>query len=359
MVQDGDVDEFKHAYRRHTLRCLLFGIVCIILAVLLIGLSVYYGGSDIPLDRIFDALRDHVLGVEPETQSARLEDFIIWNKRLPRAVFAIIAGAGLAVSGAIMQSVMMNPLAEPYTTGISSGACFGVAVAMGLGFTVTSSSYDFGIVLNALIFSIVPSIILLLLNQKLGSSPATLILAGVAISYIFNGFTTFVMMTLTDEDVAEIYRWQVGSLSDLDWDDVPLMAVTNIVGAVIAFFISRKLNILALGDNSAKSLGLNPDLLRTTCLLIISFMVATIIAYCGIIGFVGLVSAHIVRMFIGSDNKFVLPAAAGFGGLFLLASDIIARYLSPTDSIPVGVILAFIGSPIFLGLIISKKKTLW
>lgn len=354
-----DVESFKSSYHRHAIRCLSFGAICLISAILLIGLSIYFGGSDIPLDRIYSILIDHITGVEPADRDSRLDDFIVWEKRLPRAVFAIIAGAGLAVSGAIMQSIMKNPLAEPYTTGISSGACFGVAIAMGLGFSVASGPYDISLALNAVIFSIIPSIILLILNQRIGSSPATLILAGTAISYIFSGFTTFIMMSLDDEGLAEVYRWQVGSLSDLGWGDLPLMAVSNIIGAVIALLISRKLNILSLGDESAKSLGLNPDNLRTVCLLIISFMVATIVSYCGIIGFVGLISAHIVRTIIGSDNRFVIPAAAGFGGLFLLASDIIARWLSPIDAIPVGVVLAFIGSPIFLTLIIRRNRSLW
>ena len=288
------------------------------------------------------------------------DDYVVWNLRLPRTVFAVIAGAGLAVGGAVMQSVMKNPLADPYTTGISSGACFGMALAIVLGITVTGSGLsDMGGIINSFIFAIIPMAIIILVAQRAGSSPATLILVGVAITYIFNAFTTLLMMITDSETLATVYRWQIGSLSDLTWDSIPVMAVINITGIFVLMMLSRKLNVLSLGDDNAKSLGLDVDMMRIVCLLAISLMIASVVCYCGIIGFVGLIIPHIVRRVIESDNLFVIPASAAFGAVFLLGADAIARFLSPLDAIPVGVVMAFIGSPLFLYIIIRSKKEVW
>ena len=168
-------------------------------------------------------------------------------------------------------------------------------------------------------------------------------------------------MMMTDaETLASVYRWQVGSLgNNLSWNELPLMVTVNVVGSAILILLSSKLNVLTLGDDSAKSLGMNADMMRVVCLFIISFMIASIVCYCGIIGFIGLVVPHIIRILIDSDNKFVLPASMALGSVFLLSADIIARMLSSLDAIPVGVVLSFIGSPIFLYLIIRQKKEVW
>ena len=349
-------------YRRYTNRKIIFVAACLLLAFILVGLSVYVGARDIEFIDVYRYLANHISGVTYEPGSVEFyNDFIIWNVRLPRVVFAAIAGAGLAVGGAIMQNVMNNPLADPYTTGISSGACFGIAVAIILGITVSSVTQtdNMGVILNAFIFALIPMALIVAIAPKTNSSPATLILAGVAISYIFNALTTVLMMSTNAETLAEVYRWQVGSLDRITWNSLPLMTAINMAGVIVAFVMARKLNVLALGDESAKSLGLNANNLRIVCLMIISFMVASVVCYAGIISFIGLISAHIVRTVIGSDNKFVIPAAAAFGGLFMMAADVAARYLSPSDAIPVGVMLSFVGAPIFLILIVQQKRSIW
>ncbi len=361
-VAGGDSrDGMKAEYRHYTGRKVLFIAVCLFLAVLALGLSIYVGGSDLSLGRIYQLLWDHLCGATYERGTADfLDDYIVWNQRLPRAVFALIAGAGLAVGGAVMQSVMKNPLADPYTTGISSGAVCGMAIAVILGLTVTGSGLgDLGGILNAFLFALIPMIFILIVAPRVGSSPATLILAGVALSYVFSGLTTLLMMSTDSETLAAVYQWQVGSLTAVNWGSVPIMALCNLVGIAAAVFLAEKLNILALGDKSATSLGLNADNMRTVCLLIISLMAASVVSYVGVIGFVGLISPHIVRMLIDADNRFVVPASAVFGAVFFLGADILARWLSPIDAIPVGVVLAFIGGPIFLYLIIRQKREVW
>ena len=354
-------ESLKEEYRAYTGRKIIFIAVCMISAVLLVGISIYFGGSDLSLAHIYELLWNHIIGVTYEMGSDNFhDDFVVWELRLPRAIFAIIAGAGLSVCGVVMQSVMKNPLADPYTTGISSGACFGMAIAMILGISVAGNVFsDMGGIMNAFLFAIIPMLFIILLSKRIGSMPATLILAGVAISYIFNSLTTLLMMISDSSTMATVYRWQVGSLTDILWESVPLPFLINFVGIAILLMLSRKLNVLALGDDSAKSLGLDTDMMRTSCLLIIAFMVASIVCYCGIIGFIGLIIPHIVRSVIDSDNAFVIPASAALGGIVLLAADVIARYLSPLDDIPAGVIMSFIGAPIFLFIIIKKKKEVW
>ncbi|MFT0898567.1 FecCD family ABC transporter permease [Candidatus Methanoprimaticola sp. MG2] len=349
-------------YRHYTKRKVLFVVVCVSLAFLSLGLSIYVGARDVGFLDVYGFIFNRIIGVEyaPGSYEA-ISDFIVCDVRLPRAVFALVAGAGLAVGGAIMQNVMNNPLADPYTTGISSGACFGVAVSVILGVTISVSSQadNMGVMLNAFIFALIPVAFILAVGSRSNASPATLILTGVAISYIFNALTTVLMMMTNEETLAVVYRWQVGSLSEISWSSVPLMAIVNIAGIFIAIYLSRKLNVLALGDESAKALGLNVEALRLVCMLVISFMVASVICYAGIISFVGLVSAHIVRILIDSDNKFVIPASAAVGALFMITADTFARFLSPQDAIPVGVMLSFIGAPIFLYLIIRQKRAVW
>ncbi|MDR0508751.1 MAG: iron ABC transporter permease [Candidatus Methanoplasma sp.] len=360
-----DVDEasnnnLKVGYKKYTRRKIIFIFLCVVAAISSIGLSVSIGGRNIEFVQVYVTIFDHIFGKSfvPGT-SEWMDDFIIWNVRIPRAVFAAVAGAGLAVAGAVMQSVMKNPLADPYTTGISSGACFGVAVAMVLGLTAFGGAGQYGVVLNAFIFAMVPMALIVVLAPLSNKSPATLILAGVALSYLFNALNTLLLITTDAEKLATVYRWQIGSFTDITWDSVPLMFIITVAGLTVIFLLSRQLNLMALGDQHAKSMGLDANSLRVVCLIIMSLMVASVIAYAGIIGFVGLVSPHIVRMIIDADNKFVIPASAAFGAAFLMIADLISRMLSDVGAVPVGVVISFIGAPIFLYLIITQRRSMW
>ncbi len=354
-------DSFKNEYAHYIRRKVVFIAACLIASFFALGLSVYVGATDIDFIKVYEIIWNHLTGhsYQPGTPEF-IDDYIVCNVRLPRAVFALIAGAGLAVGGAVMQSVTKNPLADPYTTGISSGACLGMSIAIILGLSVSGiQSGDLGVVVNSFLFSAIPMIFIMAMSSRGSNSPATLILAGVAISYMLNAFTTIILTSTDSETLANAYRWQIGSLESISWNSIPIMATINIVGIIATIMLSKKLNILALGDNDAKSLGLDVEGLRTACLMIISFMVASVISYAGIIGFIGLISAHIVRMIIDSDNKFVIPASAVFGAVFLIGADIIARILSSSDSIPVGVVLSFVGAPIFLYLVVKQRNMLW
>ncbi len=363
MIVAENSEQMKEEYSRYTSRRLLFiGIFAVILIFLFL-LSIAVGTRSLSIGEVYSYLIDHLSG---RTYDRVLEyemwydDNIVWNYRLPRVIFAILAGASLAVAGAAMQSVMKNPLADPYTTGISSGALLGVAVSMVLGFAVGEGGIDgTGTILNSILFALIPVGMIYVMAPYLNRSPSTLILAGTAVSYLFNSLTDILLVTTNESTLSDVYRWQVGSFSDLSWDAVPLVFVSTIIGIAVLMFLSGKLNVMSLEDSDARALGLDSEKLRLVCLMVLSFMVAAVISYAGIIGFVGLVVPHMVRLMIGSDNRFVIPASIVVGAAFLLACDIISRAIDVSATIPVGVVTSLIGSPIFLYLVIRNKREVW
>lgn len=349
-------EDIKEEYQRHVLRKVVFIAACLAAIVLVVGLSCNVG-QDLSLMETYQLIYDHLTGTSyPVRSPIWWQDYFIWNSVMPRMVVAIVAGASLALGGTIMQSMMGNPLAEPYTTGIASGACFGAVAAIVAGMSFSTIAGQYGIVTNAFLFSLIPAFLIILISRYVDASPVTLILVGTAVSYFFNAMVTLLMVTTDADTLHAAYVWQVGSLVGLTWADVPLMLIVTALGSVFALYTARNLNLMTLGDSSARSMGLNVGQYRVICMLILSVMVASVISFTGIIGFVGLVSPHIVRIAIGSDNRFVAPASMAVGALVLLIADLLARTVSVTSEIPVGVVMAFIGSPIFLLLILFKKK---
>lgn len=355
-----DAEGQSQEYTKYTRGKVAFILISIVCVICLFFISLCVGTLELTPQEVYHYLIDHLSGVSYEIGPTDVYcDNIVWNYRVPRTLFAIISGASLALGGCVMQSVMKNPLADPYTTGVSSGALFGVAVALVLGLSVTGGVNDIAILLNSLIFAMIPVIMMVVMAPYFRKSPSTLILAGIALSYLFNSLTSLILITTDSASLSMVYHWQIGSFGDLSWNAIPLTFLVTVIGMCILLPMSSKLNLMAIDDKSAKSLGLNIENLRVLCLVIISLMVAVIISYVGIIGFVGLVVPHAVRLIIGADNKYLIPASMAFGALFLLGCDIIARYLNLGASIPVGVVTSFLGAPIFLYLIVRQKKGVW
>ena len=270
-------------------------------------------------------------------------DFFIWNSILPRIVVAIVAGASLAIAGAMMQSIVANPLADPYTTGISSGASFGAVAAIIAGMTFTSVAGEYGIVTNAFLGALIPAFGVIIISRFVRSSPVTMILIGIAFSYIFNALTTLMMITADEDDLQSAFLWQIGSMNGMIWSDVPIMLIVCFIGSTFILLSSNKLNLMMMGEDNAKCLGLNVSQFRTVCLFLLALMTASVISFTGIIGFVGLIVPHIIRMIIGSNNRFVLLGSSVLGPLILLTADLASRLLSVEGEIPVGVIMSFVG----------------
>ncbi|MCQ2070771.1 MAG: iron ABC transporter permease [archaeon] len=340
-------------YRKYTLRKWTFIVVCLIVTFMIVGGSVVVGAYNIGFFESYAIIWEHITGNIVNAT----KDYIVVELRLPRIIMGIIAGAGLAVAGAVMQSILLNPLADPYTTGVSSGASFGATLAITLGMTVANGHY--AIVANAFIFSLIPTAMIVLVSRLKHTSPTVMIMAGIAVMYIFNAFTTVLMLWTDPNSLDEVYQWQVGSLSNATWEVLPLMGIVVLFGIISVQILSGKLNVLATGDDSARALGINAARMRTIALVIVAIMSAVVVSFTGLIGFVGLVAPHIVRIFIGPDNRFLIPASAAFGAALLIAADVIGRIVISPSILPVGVITAFMGGPLFLWLVVKKDTQIW
>ncbi len=335
---------------------IVFIAACCIAVFAVGGLALSLGERSIPFMRVYGLVWDHLCGATYEYDSPGWwDDFIVWEIRMPRIVMGIVAGASLSLGGVIMQSMMKNPLADPYTTGISSGACFGAVAAVVVGTTFSAVAEDYAIVANAFIGSLVPAFLVIAISSRVRASPVTMILAGTAISYMFNALTTIIMVAADESKLAAAYSWQVGSLGDAVWDQIPFMATVSLAGMVVMMFMASRLNLLLLGDEGAHSLGLDVQGFRKLCLVILAFMTASIVSFTGIIGFVGLIVPHAARFFIGSDNRYLIPASMALGALVMISADLVARLISK-GSIPVGIVMSFAGGFVFLLLVMNMKS---
>jgi len=343
-------------YHRYTLRKILFIIICIVGMVFIMGYAATIGSSNITIWQVYEDIYYHFF--DP-SKLDEMTDWVVFDIRLPRIMAGMIAGMSLGVAGAAMQSMMKNPLADPYTTGISSGASFGATLALGLGLSFAGIGGSMGLILFAFVFSLIPAAVIILVSSLRTTSAATMILAGIAVMYLFNACTTLIKIGLSDASLSAVFNWSVGDLSQVTWNSCAIMLVFAAVGSLILMAMSKKLNILITGDKNAKALGLDAHKLRILLLILISLMAASVVCFTGIIGFIGLVSPHIVRIFLGSDNRYLIPAAAVFGAVLLMVSDLISRVILVPTFLPVGVITSFIGGPIFLYLLIRQRKGVW
>lgn len=342
------------AYLRHKRTFLL---VCALLSLLLLLAALCLGPARIPVADVFrtllgtsDSLRNHA---------------IVWNMRLPHALAAILAGAGLAAAGAAMQSILRNPLGSPFTLGISQAGAFGAAlVVMALGatgasgpaLTMLKTSQSLAITISAFFFCLTASLVIVALARLRGATPEVMVLAGVALGALFSAGTMFLQYFADDVQLAAIVFWAFGDVGRAGWNEVTIMAA--VVGTGILYFIWHRwqYNAIDAGDETARGLGVNVERLRIVGMLVCSAITAVIVAFLGIIGFVGLISPHIVRRFIGDDHRFLMPASCLVGAALLLAADIVARLVMAPHMIPVSVLTAFIGAPAFIYLLIRRQR---
>lgn len=277
---------------------------------------------------------------------------IIIDVRLPRILIALIAGSGLAVSGAIFQSVLRNPLAEPYTLGVAGGACLGVALAnLLLGYKI---NYLFPLAgwLGA-IFSI---FIVYFLSQRKGFSTVSLILSGIIINFLFSSMVLLLFAFLKPEEVHAIMLWLMGDLSGADFIFVKIGYIIILPCILITIFLARNLDIISLGDEKAYSLGLNVLRSKKYFYFLASTITGTCIAVSGVIGFVGLLMPHLMRRFFGASNTKVIFTSTISGSVFLLLSDTLARTVISPLELPVGVITGLVGGIFFLSILILGKE---
>jgi iron complex transport system permease protein len=334
---------------------MLFLLALILGIVVLAGVAATLGSANISVVDVYSAILARFF---PGTfQTTWFSDTIVWGLRLHRILLAIVGGIGLAIAGAVMQGILKNPLASPFTLGISSAASFGAALAiiMGAGFV----GGEYLIIANAFVFTILASMTVYGLAKYKGISPETMILAGIAMSYFFSAMTSFIQYVGKAEQVQEVVFWMMGSLGRSSWDKVWI--VTAVIALCFPYLLLRSwdINAMGAGDETAKSLGVNVERTRVVCMMLASLITASVICFTGTIGFIGLVSPHITRMVIGGDHRFLLPASALVGGLLLLSADTVARTVLAPVILPVGIMTSFLGVPFFVYLFLRRKKEFW
>jgi iron complex transport system permease protein len=344
-------------YTRYIKRKSVFILGSISFLVFLLLLSVSLGAVNIPLS-------DVVLSLLGKTISKRV-DIIIWNIRLPQAFTAAVAGAGLAIAGAAMQAILRNPLGSPFTLGISHAAGFGAAFSvMVLGSGVMSStgigavsiSNIYVTMIMAFFFSLVAAGIIAAVSKIRGASPETMVLTGIALASLFTAGTMLLQFFADDVQLAAMVFWTFGDVARANWTELGVMAVIVVASAVYLIAHSWNYNAIEAGDETAKGLGVRVDRVRLIGMLVSSLMTAVIVAFLGIIGFVGLVCPHMVRRLIGGDHRFLMPATLFTGSIVLLGSDTVARLILAPHLLPVSVLTALIGAPVFIYLILRGYR---
>ncbi len=280
--------------------------------------------------------------------------YVVWDVRLPRILTAAIVGCGLSISGVIFQGILLNPLADPYTLGVSAGAAFGAAIALLveiplLGFYAVPLFAFAGALLTLLFVLSISSF-----EGRIASN--NLILAGIIVATVLSAGISFIKY-VADEQVSVIIFWLLGSFNSRTWLDVALTFGMVVAGGGFCLYFARDLNVMALGDRVAVSLGVQANRTRTALLVAASLIASVCVAVSGIIGFVGLVIPHLMRFIMGPDNRVLIPTSALLGGILLLSADTVTRAVLPHE-IPIGVLTALIGGPVFCYIFRKNRRRL-
>ncbi|MFQ6229648.1 FecCD family ABC transporter permease [Nocardia sp. NPDC002869] len=323
------------------------GVVALTLSVLV---AVTLGPAEISSVNVRDILADHLGLADIPVRPAK--NAIVWEERLPRALAAAACGAGLGICGAIMQSLLRNPLADPFVLGISSGASTGAVIVGVLGVGGTALGLSGGAFIGALVaFGLV-----LLLARLAGGSNDRVILAGVASTQLFSALTSFVIFAFADSDETRgVMFWLLGSLEGVRWDDVRLCAVVVLLGTAVCLYFAHALDAFAFGDDVAASLGISVGKIRLMLLVVTAVLTATLVSVAGAIGFVGLVLPHAARFLLGPRHSRLIPATALLGAVFMVWVDAVSRVAFAPTPLPVGVGTALVGVPAFI-VILSRRR---
>lgn len=281
---------------------------------------------------------------------------IFWRIRVPRVITAFCAGAALALSGMAFQAMFRNPLATPFTLGVSSGAAFGAALYVTLGIALSLGPVS-GQSLSAFVWALIAIIIVYgLTRMRKGFSTATMLIAGVAVNFFFSSFILFIQYLSDFTRSFRVIRWLMGGFEIVGFRPVFTFLPFVVIGCIVVFTLGYELNVMMLGDEIALSRGVNVRRVKRTLFFAVSLMVGGIVSVCGPIGFVGMMAPHICRLMIGYDHRYLAPATCAFGGAFLVLCDTLARKLIAPAEIPVGVITALLGGPFFLWLLMRRPR---
>ena len=335
-------------YQRQILRrffylMILGGVLC---SVLILDFTL--GPSGLSLTELWNTL------ISPETADAGTR-VIVWDIRLPYSLMAVVVGMSLGLAGAEMQTILNNPLASPFTLGVSSAAAFGAALAIVLGIGIPGVPAQWFISVNAFIFALLATLLLDFISRWMRVSTSGIILFGIALAFTFNAAVSIMQFIANEDTLQGLVFWTMGSLNRASWDKLYILLVVLVIIFPLSLMNAWKLTALRLGEDRAMSFGINVRRLRLTTLLRISIISALAVAFVGPIGFIGLVAPHIARMTVGEDHRFYLPASALIGALVLSIASLVSKNLLSGVIIPVGIVTSLVGIPFFVSIILRYR----
>lgn len=293
------------------------------------------------------------------TESRAIDRQIVFDIRLPMTVTAVLVGGALAAAGSQMQTILGNPLAEPYTLGVSAAAGFGAALATVTGFTVAGVGAALGMAGTAWVFAMLACGIILAFSRLRDPSPESMILLGIAIVFFFDALLALMQYLASETQLEQVVFWTMGSLTRSTWTQIALLAVIMTVGLLFFYRNAWTLTAFRMGDDRARALGVKVDRVRALTLVAVSFMAATAVSMAGTIGFIGLVGPHVARMLVGEDQRYFLTASTLVGSLLLVAASAVSKVIQPGVILPVGIITAIVGVPVFVLIIAGQRRKTW
>lgn len=344
-------DSAMHRYRRLTWwrSVALVGVVAMIAVSLLFDL--HTGPSGLPFRTVLQTIFEH-------RQTDRATQVIVWQIRLPYAVMALLVGASLGLSGAEMQTILNNPLASPYTLGVSAAAAFGASLAIVLDVAIPGVAQTWIVSTNAFVFALFSALLLDGVARWRGMNTAGVVLMGIALVFAFHALVALMQFIASADALQGLVFWTLGSLARADWTKIAVLAVALAIALPISMKNAWTLTALRLGEDRAASFGVDVRRLRLGTLLRVSVLSALAVSFVGTIGFVGLIAPHIARTLFGEDHRFYLPGSALLGALMLSLASIASKVIIPGVLIPVGIVTALVGIPLFLGIVVRSQGEL-
>lgn len=347
--------QIESLYHGGSIRKLLLLVLLLVLLIITAGAAVMRGSANVPLHDLWAM----ITGASVDEMNV----YIVREVRLPRILMSVVTGISLAAAGVIMQALLRNPLADPFTLGVSSGASFGAALAIVAGTSAFGinlvNSGQWLIASNAFLFGCLAVGIVYGIARIKNSSTTVLLLAGVAIGQLFSAGVSALKYFSNNEALKDLIIWLMGGFWGADWQVLNILLPLFAISLTVLMKYAWDMNALISGEEVAVTLGVKVKHMRWVCLVAVTLMASTTIAFTGIIGFIGLVAPHISRMMIGTDYRYLLPCSCLIGALLLLLSDTVARLLLSPIEIPVGIVTSIFGAPFFIYLLVKKRREYW
>lgn len=329
-------------------------LAAVILLIISVFVSCFVGVANVTVGRVIATLLPdgRFMGSEALNQT---ELTVLMQLRLPRITMALVSGIGLGISGLVMQAITGNKMASPFTTGLSNAAAFGASLAIIFGFMPFDSN-QVGTVLMAFVLAFICAAMVYGIASAKGMGKTTIILIGIALNYFFSALNASMQYVANEQQLSAIVHWTFGSLSEITWEQIIVVSVILLLTFPFIGRFAWHYNLLSTGDESAVALGVNVMRLRLFSGIAVTLISAAIVSFTGVIGFVGLVAPHIARLLIGGDYRALIPLTALCGAILLIAADTVGRVVVSPVIIPVGIVVSFIGVPVFIYLIVKEQK---